>query len=120
MGQAINSIANEHDFEITIPIDINDDPNERMNECDVVIDFSLHDATPFSWRQQPIKAYGLGQQVIVNQIGIKLLLRLNQSPLFGQEIFQQEKSALLSYSKASKVLDENSDFDPEVIECTIA
>ena len=45
MGQAISSIATEHDCEVTIPIDINDDPNERMNECDVVIDFSLRDAT---------------------------------------------------------------------------
>lgn len=45
MGKAIASIAPERDAEITGAVDLADDPSPHAANCDVVIDFSLHDAT---------------------------------------------------------------------------
>ena len=45
MGQAISRIAVDHNCEITAPVDQGDDPSEKINDCDVIIDFSLTDAT---------------------------------------------------------------------------
>jgi len=45
MGKAIQSIANEHDCEISFPVDIGDNAEDGIQHCDVVIDFSLRDAT---------------------------------------------------------------------------
>ena len=45
MGQAICSIAGEHGCEITHPVDLGDDPSGMIADCDLVIDFSLRDAT---------------------------------------------------------------------------
>ena len=42
--QAITKIASDHECEIIAPIDQGDDP-EAQDNCDVVIDFSLADAT---------------------------------------------------------------------------
>ena len=40
MGQAITRIASDHACEIIAPIDQGDDPEAKINNCDVVIDFS--------------------------------------------------------------------------------
>ena len=45
MGQAISKIASFHDCEISAPIDQEDNAAEKINDCDVIIDFSLADAT---------------------------------------------------------------------------
>ena len=45
MGKAIQSIAEEHACKIKYPIDVGDNPNEGIKNCDVVIDFSLRDGT---------------------------------------------------------------------------
>ncbi len=45
MGQAIQSIAHNHDCLISHPIDLGDDPSPLIGQCDAVIDFSLRDAT---------------------------------------------------------------------------
>ena len=119
MGQAINSIATEHDCEVTIPIDINDDPNERMNECDVVIDFSLHDATlplalAAATHQKPMVIGTTGH----SQSDRDQITSLTESiPIIWAGNFSTGVNLLFYLTqKASKVLDENSDFDPEVIE----
>ncbi len=39
MGQAISRIAVDHNCEITAPVDQGDDAAEKINDCDVVIDF---------------------------------------------------------------------------------
>ena len=46
MGQAIQDIASECDAEITAAIDIGDDPSSAAPACDVLIDFSIPQATP--------------------------------------------------------------------------
>ena len=45
MGQAISKIASCHGCEISAPIDQEDNAAEKINDCDVIIDFSLADAT---------------------------------------------------------------------------
>ena len=45
MGQAISRIAVDYNCEITAPVDQGDDAAEKINDCDVIIDFSLADAT---------------------------------------------------------------------------
>ncbi|MBO93812.1 MAG: 4-hydroxy-tetrahydrodipicolinate reductase, partial [Opitutales bacterium] len=45
MGQAIAALASERNAEITGSVDLGDDPAPFVANCDVVIDFSLRDAT---------------------------------------------------------------------------
>jgi 4-hydroxy-tetrahydrodipicolinate reductase len=46
MGKAITKVAAEmDDVSITAPIDIGDDPVNKIKECNIVIDFSDHQAT---------------------------------------------------------------------------
>lgn len=45
MGKAISSAAEANEIEIAAGIDIGDDPEEHIDKCDVVIDFSHHTAT---------------------------------------------------------------------------
>ena len=45
MGKTIVAIAPERDAEIIGAVDLADDPTPHLANCDVVIDFSLHDAT---------------------------------------------------------------------------
>ena len=46
MGRAIQSVAKNHNCEISFPVDMGDDPSAMMPGCDVVIDFSKRrDAT---------------------------------------------------------------------------
>ena len=44
MGQAISAIASDKGCEISAAVDMGDDPTAGIDTCDVVIDFSLHDA----------------------------------------------------------------------------
>ncbi|MGE9293777.1 MAG: 4-hydroxy-tetrahydrodipicolinate reductase [Puniceicoccales bacterium] len=45
MGQAIQAIAANDDVEIVAAIDMGDDPTPGLEACEVVIDFSFHEAT---------------------------------------------------------------------------
>ena len=45
MGHAITSIAEDHGCSISYPVDIGDDASAGIDFCDVVIDFSLRQAT---------------------------------------------------------------------------
>ncbi len=44
MGRAVTAAAGDYDSVIQAAIDLGDDPAPAMPECDVVMDFSLHDA----------------------------------------------------------------------------
>ncbi len=46
MGQAIVAVAGETDASIVHSCDVGDDPAEGIEGCEVVIDFSFHEATP--------------------------------------------------------------------------
>lgn len=45
MGQAILAIAGEKGIGITAGLDMGDDLGDALSHCDVVVDFSLHEAT---------------------------------------------------------------------------
>lgn len=45
MGQAITHAASEGNAEIVAGIEVGDDPLAKIASCDVVVDFSLHEAT---------------------------------------------------------------------------
>lgn len=45
MGNSIQSIAQDHNCEITYPVDIGDNAEDGITESDVVVDFSLRAAT---------------------------------------------------------------------------
>ena len=45
MGTAIKSIAEDHDCIISSAIDLGDNPENDVKGCDVIVDFSLRDAT---------------------------------------------------------------------------
>ncbi|MFP4203492.1 MAG: 4-hydroxy-tetrahydrodipicolinate reductase [Opitutales bacterium] len=46
MGQAILDAAESQGANIAAACDVGDDPAERIADCDAVIDFSFHEATP--------------------------------------------------------------------------
>ena len=46
MGRAISEITGEQDAVVGQACDMGDDPAEGLGECDVVVDFSTHTATP--------------------------------------------------------------------------
>ena len=45
MGQAIAAAAPDRNAEITAAVDLGDDPASQVSNCDVIIDFSLREAT---------------------------------------------------------------------------
>lgn len=45
MGQAIQAIAAAEEIEIVAAVDAGDDPSEGLKACEVIVDFSFHEAT---------------------------------------------------------------------------
>ena len=119
MGQAIQSIAHNHDCLISHPIDLGDDPSPLIGQCDAVIDFSLRDAT------LPLAnlAADHGKPMVIGTTGHEneekeKITRLSERiPMVWAGNFSTGVNLLFFLTqKAAEVLDGKSDFDPEVIE----
>ena len=119
MGQAIQSIAMDHDCHISHPIDLGDDPGSLIGECDAVIDFSLRDAT------LPLATLAAehGKPMVIGTTGHEKeerekIARLSEIiPMVWAGNFSTGVNLLFFLTqKAAEVLDAKSDFDPEVIE----
>ena len=119
MGRAIASIADEKDCRIVAGVDLGDDPAAVIDDCDVVIDFSLQEATlPVAKltaeRGKPIVIGTTGQSAEDRKAITALSSRI---PMVWAGNFSTGVNLLFYLTqKAAKVLDAESDFDPEVIE----
>ena len=119
MGKAISSIAGEHDCVISFPVDLGDDPAEGIDSCDVVIDFSLREATlPLA----KLSAQS-GKPMVIGTTGhqddekneIEALSK--QVPMVWAGNFSTGVNLLFYLTEqAARVLDSGSNFDAEVIE----
>jgi 4-hydroxy-tetrahydrodipicolinate reductase len=119
MGQAICSIAGEHGCEITHPVDLGDDPADLIKGCDLVIDFSLRDAT----RPLAELAADHGKPMVIGTTGHEADDReaiektTSRIPMVWAGNFSTGVNLLFYLTQqASRVLDAHSGFDPEVIE----
>ena len=119
MGRAIASIADEKDCRIVSGVDLGDDPAAVIDDCDVVIDFSLQEATlPVAKltaeRGKPIVIGTTGQSAEDREAITALSSRI---PMVWAGNFSTGVNLLFYLTqKAAQVLDAESDFDPEVIE----
>ena len=119
MGRAIASIADEKDCQIVAGVDLGDDPSAVIDDCDVVIDFSLQEATlPVAKltaeRGKPIVIGTTGQSAEDREAITALSSRI---PMVWAGNFSTGVNLLFYLTqKAAEVLDAESDFDPEVIE----
>ncbi len=119
MGQAICSIAAEHGCEITHPVDLGDDPATMIADCDLVIDFSLRDATlPLSGL-----AGEHGKPMVIGTTGHDAEDRkaieseASRIPMVWAGNFSTGVNLLFYLTQqTARVLDARSGFDPEVIE----
>lgn len=119
MGKAISSIAAENDCEISFPVDLGDDPADGIDSCDVVIDFSLREATlPLA----KLSAQA-GKPMVIGTTGhqaddkneIEALSK--QIPMVWAGNFSTGVNLLFYLTEqAARVLDSRSNFDAEVIE----
>ena len=119
MGQAIANIAADHNCEITVPIDQGDDPESGIVDCDVVIDFSLADATLEIARI----AAATGKPMVIGTTGHdkstkqEIVNILASTPVVWAGNFSSGVNLLFYLTQqASRVLDIDSGFDPEVME----
>ncbi len=119
MGQAICSIANDHGCEITHPVDLGDDPAESITNCDLVIDFSLRDAT----RPLAELAGEHGKPMVIGTTGHDTDDReaiekiASGIPMVWAGNFSTGVNLLFYLTQqTARVLDTQSGFDPEVIE----
>lgn len=119
MGRTIQSIAPEHNCEISEAIDIGDDPTERIKNCDLIIDFSLRNATRPLAELAKIhnKAMVIGTTGHEKEDRINIEQIAHSIPIVWAGNFSTGVNLLFYLTqKAAKVLDSESDFDPEVIE----
>lgn len=119
MGKAIQSISSEHNCQICVPIDLGDNPEDGIADCDVVIDFSLRDAT----LSLALLAQKYSKPMVIGTTGHDKedrlsIEKLSQSiPMVWAGNFSTGVNLLFFLTQqAAKVLDSDSDFDPEVIE----
>lgn len=119
MGEAISAIASKYDCEITAPIDQGDDPSAQISNCDVVIDFSLANATLAMAEiarhaQKPVVIGTTGHDKNLKQ---KIIETLSPLPVVWAGNFSTGVNVLFYLTQQiSRVLDSQSDFDPEVME----
>ena len=119
MGSAISAISDQHDCEITAPIDQGDDPSEQIHKCDVVIDFSLADATlPMAeMAVQAAKPMIIGTTGHDRALKQRIIQTLSPIPVVWAGNFSTGVNILFYLTQqVSRVLDSKSDFDPEVLE----
>ncbi|MAL85242.1 MAG: 4-hydroxy-tetrahydrodipicolinate reductase [Opitutae bacterium] len=119
MGKAIQSIAEEHACKIKYPIDVGDNPNEGIKNCDVVIDFSLRDGT----LQIAELAQSFEKPIVIGTTGHtkderKLIEEIsNNVPMVWAGNFSTGVNLLFFLTQqVAKVLGPESDFDPEIVE----
>jgi 4-hydroxy-tetrahydrodipicolinate reductase len=119
MGQAICSIAGEHGCEITHPTDLGDDPSESITDCDLVIDFSLRDAT----RPLAELAEEHGKPMVIGTTGHdtddrEAIEKIgSRIPMVWAGNFSTGVNLLFYLTQqTARVLGPQSGFDPEVIE----
>jgi len=119
MGRAISEIAEDHGCSIACPVDLNDDPRNGIESCDVVIDFSLREATlPLAElcaefeKPMIIGTTGHDQEEKEKIAGLTHSIAMVWAGNFSTGV------NLLFYltEQAARVLGDQSDFDPEVIE----
>ena len=119
MGHAITKIASDHACEIIAPIDQGDDPEAKINDCDVVIDFSLADAT-LSFAKIAAKA---GKPMVIGTTGHEksvkreIINTIENIPVVWAGNFSTGVNLLFYLTQeVARILDNNSNFDPEVLE----
>ena len=119
MGKAISLIAGEYDCVISHPVDLGDDPANGIHSCDVVIDFSLREATlplaKLSAQAGKPMVIGTTGHHTDEKVEIEALSR--HVPIVWAGNFSTGVNLLFYLTQqAARVLDSNSDFDAEVIE----
>ncbi|MDG1172910.1 MAG: 4-hydroxy-tetrahydrodipicolinate reductase [Opitutales bacterium] len=119
MGQAISSISQEHGCTISFPVDLDDDPADGIESCDVVIDFSLREATLPLARLSSVA----GKPMVIGTTGhgseekAEIEALSSKIPMVWAGNFSTGVNLLFYLTEqAARVLDDQSDFDPEVIE----
>lgn len=119
MGQAISSIAGDHGCIVSCPIDLGDDPAEGIGSSDVVIDFSLREATlPLAkLSADTAKPMVIGTTGHDPKEKAQIEALSNEIPMVWAGNFSTGVNLLFYLTEqAARVLDSDSDFDPEVIE----
>lgn len=119
MGRAISNISSDYDCQISWPIDLGDDPTDGINQCDVVIDFSLREATlPLAQ-----KCGEAGKPMVIGTTGHdpsekeEILKATSGIPVVWAGNFSTGVNLLFYLTEqAARVLDSSSNFDAEVIE----
>ena len=119
MGRAITEISQDHDCHICCPVDVGDDPANGIKDCDVVIDFSLREAT------LPLAKLCLdaGKPMVIGTTGHEPAEKStiesfsSKIPIVWAGNFSTGVNLLFYLTEiAARVLDSSSEFDPEVIE----
>ena len=119
MGRAITEISEDNGCHISCPIDMGDDPIQGINGCDVVIDFSLREAT------LPLARICLdaGKPMVIGTTGhgpeekLEIEAISSKIPIVWAGNFSTGVNLLFYLTEiTSRVLDSSSEFDPEVIE----
>jgi len=119
MGQAIYSIADDHGCRISHPVDLGDDPTGLISDCDLVIDFSLRDATrPLAElageHRKPMVIGTTGHDTDDREAIEKIASKI---PMVWAGNFSTGVNLLFYLTQqAARVLDARTGFDPEVIE----
>lgn len=119
MGKAIQLIASDNDCQICVPIDLGDNPADGIADCDVVIDFSLRDATRSlaQLAQKHNKPMVIGTTGHDSEDRLSIEQLSNSIPMVWAGNFSTGVNLLFFLTQqAAKVLNSDSDFDPEVIE----
>ena len=119
MGQSISSICENHGCSVSFPVDLGDDPADGIDQCDVVIDFSLREATlPLARlsadHSKPMVIGTTGHNPEEKAHIIELSSKV---PIVWAGNFSTGVNLLFYLTEqAAKVLDAQSNFDIEVIE----
>ena len=119
MGRAISAICADHDCQISFSVDLGDDPAAGIDGCDVVIDFSLREAT------LPLARLSAqaGKPMVIGTTGhqpeekAEIESLTSRIPVVWAGNFSTGVNLLFYLTEiAARVLDEQSDFDAELIE----
>jgi len=119
MGQAISSICENHGCAVSVPVDLGDDPSAGIDRCDVVIDFSLREATlPLArLSADHSKPMVIGTTGHTQDEKAQIVELSSKLPIVWAGNFSTGVNLLFYLTEqAARVLDARSDFDAEVIE----
>jgi len=119
MGQAISSICENHGCAVSVPVDLGDDPSAGIDRCDVVIDFSLREATlPLArLSADHSKPMVIGTTGHTQDEKAQIVELSSKLPIVWAGNFSTGVNLLFYLTEqAARVLNARSDFDAEVIE----